>query len=250
MDGASNLYDLTFFDQNRHDALAAAQVIVPLLLELVHPASVVDVGCGAGAWLHVFRGRGVGLIRGLDGAYAQTLNMLIERDCFVPVDLSGDLRIPGHYDLALCLEVAEHLSQRRAGWLIDELAAAAPLVLFSAAIPAQGGTGHVNERWPGYWRALFAARGYQMLDPVRRKIRDDQRVKWWYRQNLVLFASEDAIRINQALTAEAGRPVEELEWVHVDLVKNPRFLLRTVRDEMWKRIRAGLHRQRKNNAAQ
>lgn len=244
MNDARKLYSSAFYDENRRNALAAAQVIVPLLIELVRPASVVDVGCGSGAWLRVFQDSGVGLIRGLDGAYAQTPNLLIDNDCFEAVDLCGDFRIPSRFDLAVCLEVAEHVPKRCAARLISELVAAAPVVLFSAAIPGQGGTGHVSERWPGYWRALFASHGLRMLDLIRPRIRDDQRVKWWYRQNIVLFATDEAVRDNPRLAAEAGRPAPDIDWLHVDLVKNPRFLLRTLRDVLLDTVKSAARRRR------
>ncbi len=242
--GKDSLYDDSFFENNRRNALAAARVIVPILLEMVRPTSVVDVGCGSGAWLRVFKENGVHVICGLDGTYVDPSKLLIDKASFTPIDLGDGLRIPDHYDLAVCLEVAEHLPESSIDRLAKELTAASPMVLFSAAIPGQGGTGHVSERWPGYWRDLFARRGYRMLDPIRPRIRDDNRVKWWYRQNIVLFASEDVIRSSPALQAEANRPAEDLEWVHIDLVRNPRFLIRTIRDVMWQRLRAALRGQR------
>jgi SAM-dependent methyltransferase len=238
-------YDASFFENNRRNALAAAQIIVPIVLELVRPTSVVDVGCGSGAWLRVFKENGVGVIRGLDGSYVDRSKLLIDEDAFTPIDLGSNLSIPGHYDLAVCLEVAEHLPEKSIYRLIEELTAASPVVLFSAAIPGQGGTGHVSERWPGYWRELFAQRGYRMLDPIRRRIRDDHQVKWWYRQNVVMFASEEAIHNNPTLLAVADQAAD-LEWVHVDLVRNPKFLVRTIRDVMWERLRSALSGRRQN----
>jgi hypothetical protein len=93
---------------------------------------------------------------------------------------------------------------------------------------------------------LFAQRGYRMLDPIRPRIRDDNRVKWWYRQNVVMFASEEAIHDSPALQAVANRAAEDLEWVHIDLVKNPKFLVRTIRDVMWERLRSALSGRRQN----
>jgi SAM-dependent methyltransferase len=241
---AGELYDDSFFQSNRNNALAAAQIIVPFVVEIVRLTSVVDVGCGSGAWLRAFKENGVSVIRGLDGVYVDTSKLLIDKDSFTPIDLGDGLRIPGRYDLAVCLEVAEHLPEHNADRLVRELTAAAPIVLFSAAIPGQGGTGHVTERWPGYWRELFARRGYRMLEAIRPRIRDDSRVKWWYRQNIVLFASEEAISNNSVLQAEANRVAEDLEWVHIDLVRNPRFLLRTMRDVMWERFKSALRARR------
>jgi hypothetical protein len=65
----------------------------------------------------------------------------------------------------------------------------APVVLFSAAIPGQGGYGHVNEQWPGYWARMFDECGYGVSDALRWAIWNDERVEPWYRQNLLLCAS-------------------------------------------------------------
>jgi hypothetical protein len=97
------------------------------------------------------------------------------------------------------------------------------VVLFSAAIPGQGGTGHVNEQWPKYWRQLFAARGFRLLDPIRPLVREDYRIKFWYRQNILMFASEQAIAANEKLAKEAERgSLPDLEWVHVSMVRKER----------------------------
>ena len=105
--------------------------------------------------------------------------------------------------------------------LVTRLTAAAPLVLFSAAIPGQPGIRHVNEQWPSYWRRLFAEQGFEQLDPLRREIRHDRRVKWWYRQNLLLYASKAAIAETPRLQEEATRaPRAELEWVHRRVLEN------------------------------
>jgi hypothetical protein len=185
----------------------------------------------------------------LDGSYVDQSTLLIERGFFTPSDLSGDFQIPGKFDLAICLEVAEHLPKERAAALVGRLTAAAPVVLFSAAVPGQGGTDHINERWPGYWRRLFNDQGYSMLDPIRPLIREDRRVRWWYRQNIVMFASAAAIRDNPALAAEAARPIQEMEWVHQRLVRNRgtwRFMLGYMPRQFKRALRSKLRKLARN----
>src|SRR5271154_6290276 len=97
----------------------------------------------------------------LDGTYVDASKLLIDKAYFSAVDLRKPLSIDGHFDLALCLEVAEHLPVQRATNLVKTLTTAAQVVLFSAGIPGQGGTGHVNEQWPKYWRQLFEAEGFR-----------------------------------------------------------------------------------------
>ncbi len=220
VDRPRDLYDECFFDTYAVGALESARVVAPLVCDLIQPRRVLDVGCGRGAWLLGFRELGVELIRGLDGDHVRTGGLLIPRESFLSTDLANLAEPLGYYDLAICLEVLEHLSPQSGDKIVGALTEAAPVVLFSAAVPGQGGTGHVNEQWPEYWRALFEARGYRMLDLIRPLIRTDKRVAWWYRQNILLFASEIAISSNDKLRAEASRESQpELEWVHISMVR-------------------------------
>jgi SAM-dependent methyltransferase len=221
-----SIYGDSFFDEQEQEVLRSARVVVPLLIDLVAPQAVVDVGCGRGAWLSVFREHGVARVHGLDGEHVNRARLLIDEGAFAAVDLARPFDAGTSFDLALCLEVVEHLPHSAGPSVVSALAAAAPVVLFSAAIPGQGGTGHVNERWPRYWEGLFARVGYVRVDAIRRHVSYDTRVKWWYRQNIVLYASSDALANLPALRQEheliATAP---LEWIHVRAFE--RYLLQT-----------------------
>ncbi|MGH7949769.1 MAG: methyltransferase domain-containing protein [Candidatus Binataceae bacterium] len=244
----NSAYDAAFFDSHVPVALESARVVVPLMLRLMAVRSVVDVGCGIGAWLHVFEQNGVPDICGLDGEYVARERLMFDVNRFVTTDLGGDFHIPARFDLAVCVEVAEHLPTRSSPHLLDELTSAAPVILFSAALPHQGGRLHVNEQWPDYWIEHFRTRGYLMADALRPLIWHDPRVAWWYRQNLVVFASEAALAAN----AELRRQVElsadcDLVLIHRNIIgalQSPRFILRSVPWALgrvplaaWRRIR-------------
>jgi SAM-dependent methyltransferase len=228
---SAKYYD-QFYDHVDAHAVGSAQVVVPIVQELISPKSVLDVGCGRGAWLRAFELCGVTDIRGMDGDYLNRSKLLIHPDRFTVTDLCNPPRLEQRYDLALCLEVAEHLADSRSARLVEFLTNAAPFVLFSAAIPGQGGVGHVNEQWPSYWQKLFQQRGFMMLDVIRPRIRDDNRVQWWYRQNLFLLASDERLsRCADLARAAACQPSNMLEWVHVDVFKqylDQEYLLRAV----------------------
>jgi hypothetical protein len=216
----AEFYHGGFFDNQSVKSLASAKVIAPLVCDLIQPRRVVDVGCGRGAWLSAFSECGVDLIHGLDGEYVGRDTLVIPLASFTPTSLDHLTELPGAYDLAICLEVLEHLSPRSGANVVAALTRAAPVVLFSAAIPGQGGTGHVNEQWPEYWCNLFAGQGFRFLDPIRPRIREDRRVRFWYRQNILMFASDAAIAANEKLAAEAARePQPELQWVHISMVR-------------------------------
>ncbi len=211
-------YDRAFFSFVADDSLRSARVIVPIVSRLLSPKSVVDFGCGPGAWLRVFIENGVTMIKGIDGDYVQRDELLIDPDDFIAADLTESISLDQKYDLAICIEVGEHLPKTSGHDLIKQLTSAAPAVLFSAAIPGQEGINHVNEQWLRYWRDLFAAQGFTMVDALRPGIRDDLRVSTYIRQNLVLFLGDLALASRPQLRRIANEQCDsDNEWIHINL---------------------------------
>ncbi|BCX19393.1 MAG: hypothetical protein KatS3mg117_3075 [Geminicoccaceae bacterium] len=182
-------YSDDFFASNKDGSKVAAERVMPWLIERLEPRSVVDFGCGVAAWLETARRHGISDLLGIEGPWI---------DGKVPTDLPILLRdleqpivLDRTFDLALCLEVAEHLPADRSAGLVQDLTRAAPRVLFSAAVPGQIGVRHINERWPSFWDRLFAEQGFECLDVVRPVFWNDSVVPCWYRQNIVLYVRED-----------------------------------------------------------
>ena len=197
---------------------ASARRIVPLLLDVVQIASIVDVGCGDGGWLAAARAAGIDDILGLDGPWIDKAVLKIPAANFRVVRLDEPVALARRFDLAISVEVAEHLPPERAALFVAELTQLAPLVLFSAAVPGQDGTHHLNEQWPGYWARLFAARGYRAIDMLRHRLWDDPTVAYWYKQNLLLYADAAALDANPVLAgAAATTPEEPIALIHPDL---------------------------------
>jgi SAM-dependent methyltransferase len=182
------MYNSTFFDEVARGTRESAQVVVPMLNELVRPASVLDVGCATGTWLAEWSRAGATDVLGIDGDYVDRSALQIPAGNFAPVDLQQPFSLGRTFDLVQTLEVAEHLSAARADAFVESLARHGDVILFSAAIPGQGGTHHVNEQWPSYWAEKFERAGYTAYDLVRPRIWHDTRVQFWYRQNMLLFA--------------------------------------------------------------
>jgi SAM-dependent methyltransferase len=180
-------YDAAFFDYVNTTARASAEHILPLLNSELAPASVLDVGCGRGAWLAVWRALGVEQVLGVDGDYVDRNALLIPSQLFLPLDVKNGFDLGRRFDFVQCLEVAEHVPASCAQRFLDSLIRHGSVIFFSAAPPGQGGHDHVNERSYEYWRQQFAQRGYLPLDFVRPMIRDDRRVAPWYRYNPLLF---------------------------------------------------------------
>jgi len=186
-------YDTTFFDGIRGSSQRSAEVVVETILGMIHPRSVIDVGCAQGVWLKAFADRGVSDVLGVDGDYVDRAKLAVPADKFRAIDLARPIPLDHRFDLVVCLEVAEHLPASAAKRFIADLARLGDLVLFSAAVPAQGGTGHVNEQWQDYWRDLFAEQKYFACDIIRPRVLGDKRVAWWYQQNIILYGTAEAL---------------------------------------------------------
>jgi SAM-dependent methyltransferase len=208
-------YDPQFYSCYRDASHQSALEVVPHILELFHPKSVVDVGCGIGTWLKAFQDNGIKDLQGVDGDYVQADQFMIPGGRFLPKDLRKELRLDRTFDLAISLEVGEHLPASRAGSFVEDLTRCAPVVLFSAAIPYQRGTDHINEQWPEYWAEKFAAQGYQAVDCVRDLVWANRSVDYYYAQNLIAYVRKDVLDQFPAITEAAKRTnPQSLSRVH------------------------------------
>ncbi len=183
----TNLYNSNYYQHQKSGSYASAEQIVPIALNYYRPNSIIDLGCGVGNWLSVFKQNGVEKILGIDGDYVDMSQLRIDISEFLPKDLSGPIEVVGRYDMAMSLEVAEHLPRESAESFVQTLTSLSDVVLFSAAVPYQGGTGHVNEQWPEYWVELFKKFDFVVVDPIRKEVWNNDQVDWWYAQNIMYF---------------------------------------------------------------
>jgi len=206
-------YTQEFYDDLHAGSLQSARRVVPIIKKLIQPGSVIDVGCGLGVWLSVFGEEGIDDLLGVDAHRVDHSKLAIASENFKHWDLTKPLELDRSFDLVMCLEVAEHLPEASARPLIETLTRLGDIVLFSAAIPGQGGTEHINEQWPKYWADLFSEFGYRAIDCIRDQIWEDAKVDWWYAQNTILYVKEDAIARSdklKSLLSEERRTPEAL----------------------------------------
>lgn len=194
----STSYNSEFYDSFEAESRRSASVLVPMVMKLVKPASVVDVGCGLGIWLSVFRACGATDVLGMDGDYVERQRLHIPNTCFRAAELSALKTVDRRFELAISLEVAEHLPPASSEQFVRLLVAAAPVIMFSAAIPGQPGTSHINPRWHRYWHEQFAGHGFRAFDPFRPVLWHDERVSLHYRQNIFLYAHETWLKEHAA----------------------------------------------------
>ena len=171
-------------------AARSAQRIVPRLTAVVPVRSVVDFGCGQGAWLSVWAAAGAS-VTGIDGPYIDRDKLLIDGGDFHVANLAAPIDLGRKFDLVQSLEVAEHLPATLAEEFIDTLIAHGSFVLFSAAVPGQGVENHINERPLDYWRTLFRKRAYAAVDFLRPLICNDAEIARWYRCNIMLYVKDE-----------------------------------------------------------
>ena len=188
----SELHEYTeeFYEYIERGSIASAKHFCAFLTPLLGIESILDVGCGRGAWLREWRNAGVPVAQGVDGPYVRQESLLVPVRDFTVVDLSEAFDLGRRYDLVSSLEVAEHLPRTHSEAFIASLVKHADLVLFSAATPGQGGNNHINERPLSFWQSIFKANGFDAYDIVRPQFRSNRDVEPWYRYNTVLYARE------------------------------------------------------------
>lgn len=185
------VYDAAFQNMAATGSAHAARCIIPLIRKIAPIHSVIDVGCARGTWLREWQHQGAADVVGVDGDYVDRTRLQIDPACFVVRDLAHGFNLERRFDLAQSLEVAEHLPPARAATFVSDLVAHAPVVLFSAAPPGQGGENHLNEQPAQYWRELFRDQDYVAIDCLRPRLARETNIPAWYRYNMLLYVRSD-----------------------------------------------------------
>ena len=187
-------YTSSFYKGHEKGSYDSAMAILPLINDLLHPKSVIDVGCGIGLWLKVWKDElKVEDIKGIEGAYVNENMLQIPREYVQIHDLKQPLTLNKRYDIVTTFEVGEHLPASSADQFVKTLTSLSDVVLFSAALIGQIRTYHINEQTPEYWAAIFSKYGYEPIDYIRPLVWNNEKVMYWYRQNILLFVKKERI---------------------------------------------------------
>lgn len=216
---------LIYVHSSENHNTRAAERVVPYIMGLFPVTSVLDVGCGWGTWMTVFLDNGVTDVWGIDGDYVDKSRLKVSEDRFHIHDLREPFNLRRKFDLVISLEVAEHLPKECAETFVSSLCDHADRIIFSAAIPGQGGQNHVNEQWANYWSEIFNQRGYRRFDVIRPSIWNLDDVDVWYRQNIFLYAREDR-------TTAAFENIMQVAEVHPALWQMKIDALRILQEEV------------------
>ena len=205
----------------RHSAdepqrIYTADRVLRIVNEKIKVDSVLDVGCGRGLWLAVAADLGAAETLGIEGPWIKSETSYIALDRIVTRDLELGFDLNRSFDLVMSIEVGEHLSPAAAETFVTSLARHGDFILFSAAIPFQPGTGHINCQFPDYWARLFSKHDYHPVDFIRPEIWTDSAIHVWIRQNILAFVSLEFLLKNPwaRKIALASRP---LSVVHPEL---------------------------------
>ena len=201
---APHQYGSLFYQYQRTGAALSAARLLPEVLRHVTVRSVLDVGCGAGAWVKGYRDLGIEDCVGVDGDYVDRSVLVMDRGDFHARDITKPFDFGRQFDIVQCLEVAEHVPRTSGAMVIENIVRHGKMVLFSAAPPGQGGEDHINERPYEYWRDMFLRHDFHLFDFVRPAIQNDAAIEPWYRFN-VLFYAHDSIVESLPSAVQASR---------------------------------------------
>lgn len=185
----SSLYDEGFFNKTLTREAPSAEAVAQILFDEFHPKSVIDVGCGLGIYLRAFEKLGAE-VSGFDGSKSAIRNNLVSQDHLKLLDLRKPHSLGRRWDLCICFEVAEHLQAKYATCIVKTVTGASNRVIFTAALPGQGGTCHFNEQPQDYWKRIFESQGFEWRGDLVAKLRNQMREKsvvFWVEQNLMVF---------------------------------------------------------------
>jgi Methyltransferase domain len=191
-----------------------AEVLVPMVMERVRPTSVLDLGAGVGSFLKVFIDHDVTDVAGVDLCNFDPEILVVDESLMEAADLNRPVDVGRTYDLAVCLEVAGYLPNHDV--LVGSLVRHAPVVLFSAAVPSQDLPNQPHGAFPSDWVTLFAAHDYEVVDVFRPMLWNDERVPFWFRQNLLMFVHRPHLEAHRELAKPSGAP-SPLDVVHPEL---------------------------------
>lgn len=202
------MYDEKYYKKHQEGSYQSAQIILKFVYEITAFQTIVDYGCGMGTWGKAAESLGVSHYVGIDQNPYDATYMLIDSCNYMNQDLQEPIDLNSRFDLSICVEVAEHISKGKVDILLDNVCQSSQVVLFSAALVGQGGTGHINEQPCSYWNKKFSVRGYVPVDCIRPAFWNHEQIEIWYRNNCMLYMTPEALNQFQTSIPFASPPAD------------------------------------------
>lgn len=199
------IYGKSFYSSRDELTSYSANKILSIIAEHIAVTSVIDFGCGVGTWLKQAEVMGATNVVGVEGPWLQD-NMFVSEGRLFKRNFDNPIDFNEIFDLAISLEVAEHVKEANADIFLDSICRCSDHVLFGAAIKGQGGNGHINEQSQSYWINKFESRGYKVCDCIRPKIWDNAKIPFWYKQNIFFFQKDNSIKNCVVMPADLVHP--------------------------------------------
>lgn len=184
------MYNESYYKRHEIGSYESAFQILKYIKTFINFDSVIDFGCGMGTWCKALNNLNIKDFLGIDKHQYDSAYMLIPSEKYMQYDLRKPLLLSHKVDMAISVEVAEHIEFEYSNIFIENLCLCSDIILFSAAITHQGGTGHINEQSCTYWESIFNNYGYKAIDCIRPYIWNDERIEIWYKNNCVLYIEE------------------------------------------------------------
>ncbi len=196
-------YHQSFYDSVSARAEKTAQITRELISSFLTPESLIDIGSGDGVWTFTYLSGFSNLnatVVDLPETQFKFINNLSSRVHVIQQDFELGVNLPSSiFDLAICVEVIEHLSPRAAQELISYICKHSKVVLFSGATKGQGGTHHINENTQSFWIESMVNRGMKAYDVVRPVLSGEKEVPSYYKNNIFLYVNESLLGASELL---------------------------------------------------
>ena len=185
------MYDREFHKTIENDEYPQAVRVGEYISMFLKPASFIDFGCSTGLYLREVQMK-LPNISAIGFEFSQdAVDSALCKNVY-KVDLTESVQIEKIQNtLGLCLEVLEHIEDIHWKEVLTNMTNSCDKLIFSAAVPGQGGVGHINCRPKIDWIKRFHSLGWVVdLDATKHLLHYMQQgyhMGWFNNNAMVLI---------------------------------------------------------------
>ena len=172
------------YTQIKYEEGPFAERLATWVAETLQPQTVLDIGCGPGIYVDALRDHGIEAI-GIDTDKRIEGKPHLKKESLFETNSTAEV--------VICLEVAEHISKDMSEQVANCVADCVipdGILIWTAAKPGQGGTGHINCQPKDYWVQRLSNYGLQRDELLETQLLDYAKSGYymgWFLQNLIVF---------------------------------------------------------------